>query len=89
MASSLALLSGANPKTCAIGPKVRLQAGVYQIIIHGLKTSRLRLWMDLVDPSLNIQHELEFEVLAPTIVQVMFENRGEESHLSVYAKRVA
>ncbi len=90
MATSLALLSGANPRTCAIGPKVRLQPGTWTLNIHGLRDSILTL--HVAGPTASgiydaIKNENTIVVTEPSIAQIMFENRGIESHLSIFVSK--
>ena len=90
--ATLALLSGANPRTCAIGPKVRLQPAIWTFINHGIRNSKLWLHVESPDGSgtkININDCEQFELIESTNVQVMFEERGIENHISVFVKRVA
>jgi hypothetical protein len=92
MASSLALLSGAQPRTCAIGPKVKLQPGTWTLIIHGLRDTILALSVE--GPTVNtkydvINDETKIIITEYSVVQVEFINRGLENHLSVFLKKVA
>ncbi len=93
MASSLALLSGANPRTCAIGPKVRLQPGTWTLSMHGLKDSTLSLHIEGPTVSGYISdikaEEDKILVVEPSIAQIMFEKRGIENCISIFVSKVA
>ena len=90
MAIQLALLSGATPRTCARGPFVRLQRGRWKLECSGLDDSRLNLNIMVNDHlPLNITRDLEFDMQQSGDVQVEFEGRGNEKHISIFVTKVA
>lgn len=91
MATHLALLSGANPRTATRGPGVRLQAGRWKFDCAGLKDTSLVLTLISIDPqeTISVQHDCEFDLEHPCIVQISFKNRGNEQTITVAAQKVA
>lgn len=88
MAIQLALLSGAVPRTCARGPRVRLQRGKWRLGCAGLDDSILHLVSNL-HPSLPINRDAEFELLENDVVYVDFASRGNEKFISIFVTKVA
>lgn len=89
----LALLTGAIPRTCARGPKVRLQRGRWRFECAGLNDSILFLLVESPSSDLPIrvaiQREVEFEILEATVAHVDFVERGNENYISIFASKVA
>lgn len=88
MAIQLALLSGAVPRTCARGPRVRLMRGKWRLDCAGLDDSIIHLISSL-HPSLPINRNVEFELLEHDVVYVDFESRGNEKFISIFVTKVA
>lgn len=84
----LALLSGASPKTCGVGPVVRLTEGDYSIHVQGKTDSELALCVDGVIDPLHLIDRAGFCTDKPVRVQVMFTKRGTESYINVLAENV-
>ncbi len=81
----IALLSGANPKSCKVGPVVRLIKGSWSINVQGLVDSILSLHIgdqELVGNSQAITlDKLE-------LVQLKFVNRGTEPYITAFAEKI-
>jgi len=91
----LALLSGAIPRTCARGPKVRLQRGKWKFGCTGLIDTRLFLAISFhplaqeISNIIPIINNQEFELEYTAIVYVDFTERSDEPHISIFAEKVA
>lgn len=85
MLTRVALLTGAHPVRCEIGPIVRLIKGTWKIIISGIDDSTLTYISTHNDGAL--RHGMKLE--GPTTVQISFGNRGNERHITVLAEKVA
>lgn len=85
----LTLLCGADPKHCARGPSVRLQAGRWKLQCEGIKDSSLYLTLESNKETISVQHDAEFVLEIPGIVWLDFRNRGRENYITVNAQRVA
>jgi hypothetical protein len=93
----LALLSGASPKFCTKGPKVRLKPGKWRIEFDNVVSSTFVITLnttpfvrpdeDVVEfKRINHGDELNLETFA--IAQINFENRGSEHFCTILAKPV-
>ena len=86
----LALLSGANPRSCKHGPAVRLHKGSWRLNVQGLIDSSLTMHVEGYEASnaiydgmmLHAEHQTE-------IVQLNFSVRGSEQYITVIAEKVA
>lgn len=82
----IALLSGANPKSCKVGPVVRLIPGSWNINIQGMNDSELALYVDgfmhLVGKT------LELSLIKVAHVQFKFMKRGTEPYITAFAERI-
>ena len=91
----LALLSGAIPRTCARGPKVRLQRGKWKFGCTGLIDTRLFLAVSFhplaqeIERIIPITHDQEFELEYAAIVYVDFAERSDERFITINAEKVA
>lgn len=89
----LALLSGANPKTCNRGPAVRLQAGTWRLDCDGIVDSKLFLTIvsmdDEIFPSIEVMNGKQFEITRSRLVQLGFKLRGSEKYISIVTEKVA
>lgn len=94
----LALLSGANPRTAADGPSVRLAKGTWKVHFDGVVDTDLIIVMtskpfvrqdeDMVVPfPIKNGHELNLE--QPATVRLMWHKRGSENFVSVSVEKVA
>jgi hypothetical protein len=82
----IALLTGAHPQRSKGGPIVRLPAGKWSIEGEGVVNTRLHLLIGISE----MPNELgEYEFEGPVDVAVAFAERGNESHVSVFARKVA
>lgn len=85
--TKLALLVGANPRVSENGPKVRLGVGKWSIITEGVVDSDL-----CVNHTFSSGSSIEVDIpsscfVGPCDVEVRFNKRGKESHISVYAEQ--
>ena len=86
--SQIALLSGANPRSCKHGPVVRLLPGNWRIHVQGIVDSQLLLHVDGADARL-LGASGMFHCVDVAQVQLHFGNRGNEEYITVTAERVA
>lgn len=89
----LALLSGAIPRTCARGPKVRLQKGKWKLECNGLIDSFMFITLSFPSEDspynqINIARGVEFELIETSIAQVDFQERGNEKHVTILAEKI-
>lgn len=85
----LALLSGANPRSCKHGPVVRLAPGKWRLDVQGIVDSTLLLHVTGYECS-NIAHSgMVINCEDTEEVQLSFGLRGTEQYLTVIAERVA
>lgn len=82
---SLALLSGANPRACKVGPKVRLHEGSWKFKSVGVADSSLLLHLD--EMPLHLTEDLLLETSGCT-VYLTFDKVGTEPHISIFAEPV-
>lgn len=81
----LALILGANPKTLDKGPIVRLPAGTWTVIVHGMNSSVLSL--NTTDEQLcELGRITKIGVIVPTDVHIKVKTRGVEDYLTVLAE---
>jgi|GraSoiStandDraft_4_1057263.scaffolds.fasta_scaffold44309_5 hypothetical protein len=86
----LALLSGANPRTCKHGPAVRLHEGSWRLNVQGLVDSSLLMHVEGYEASNLIHNGMMIPVNGETaIVQLSFGVRGSEDYITVIAEKVA
>lgn len=90
----LALLSGAIPRTCARGPKVRLQRGKWKLECDGLIDSFMFITLSFLSNDepyhqINIARGVEFELVETSIAQIDFKERGDEKYISILAEKIA
>jgi hypothetical protein len=81
----IALLAGASPRTCDVGPKVRLGKGTWNILFDGVVDSTLVMVKDQVTSS-PIEHGLALDLTETTTVALVFKERGTESFITVTAE---
>jgi len=81
----LALLIGANPKIARQGPVVRLPAGSWRFVIHGLNSSILSLHTDTAEIG-ELARNSTFNFGEGVDVHVKFKTRGVEDYLTVIAE---
>lgn len=81
----LALLVGANPRTSEGGPRVKLGEGVWRIAAEGLIDSQINVSLGGT-PSTHSTDAPVNKVTGPVDIQIGFEKRGKEDHISVYAE---
>ena len=83
----IALLTGASPKSCTVGPTVRLHSGKWRLVTNGLVDSKISFVLDATTP---ISHDKDVELLidGPCIISTLFKDRGTEQFISVYAELV-
>jgi len=78
----LPLLIGAGAKTSKGGAKVRLHNGVWRLVLHGVKDSKLALQHEsVVTPC-----EEGKIIQGPSTVDIFFLERGTETNISVFAE---
>lgn len=88
----LTLICGADPRTCENGPAVRLASGRWKIECDGVKDTAmfLSLITGADDPeTISVQHDSEFQLDKPYIVQIGFRNRGQERYVTVSVRKIA
>lgn len=94
----LALLSGANPQIAKDGPRVRLAKGTWKICYDGVRESVLWIMLtskpfvrqdeDQVVPlPISDGHMVTIEITSTA--HLIFQHRGSERFISVYAEKVA
>jgi hypothetical protein len=87
MATQLALLSGANPRSCKHGPAVRLFPGKWRLNVQGMVDSNLLVHVEGYDASNLVHHGMVLNCENVEIVQLSFGVRGTEQYISVIAER--
>jgi hypothetical protein len=85
----LALLSGANPRSCKHGPAVRLHAGSWRLNVQGMEDSSLLMHVEGYDASNLVHHGMMLDCKETEVVQLHFGVRGKESYITVIAEKVA
>lgn len=86
----LALLVGADPKTCTHGPRVRVLAGKWRLDVHGIEDSILIMHVEGDNKmELEVLNGIHFICNENEKVQVQFSKRGKEKYVSVIAEKVA
>ncbi len=86
----LALLSGANPRSCKHGPAVRLHEGSWRLSVQGMVDSNLLMHVEGYEASNIIHDGMMIPVVGETaIVQLSFGVRGSEQYITVIAEKVA
>jgi hypothetical protein len=85
----LALLIGANPRSCKHGPAVRLISGKWRLNVQGLEDSSLLLHVKGCVCNDLVQHGMVISCVEPQEIQLHFGVRGNEKYITVVANKVA
>jgi hypothetical protein len=85
----LALLSGANPRSCKHGPAVRLHPGSWRLDVQGQVDSSLLVHVEGYECSNLLTQGMQLYCEETQVVQLTFGLRGTESYITVIAEKVA
>lgn len=87
--AQLALLSGANPRSCKHGPAVRLHPGKWRLNVQGLEDSVLLMHVEGYECSNLAHHGMIINCDEAEVVRLSFGVRGNEKYITVIADKVA
>lgn len=83
----MALLISASPKRSRGGPITRLSAGLWKFQSNSTN-SKIRMLLDGRDAGY-LCHDNSLTLKESTMIQAVFEDRGDENAIDIYAERVA
>lgn len=83
----MALLISASPKRSRGGPITRLSAGLWKFQSNSTN-SKIRMLLDGRDEGYVCHNDL-LSLEKSTVIQAVFEDRGDENAIDIYAERVA
>jgi len=82
----IALLSGADPQRCGVGPTVRLRSGTWRLNVQGLVDSKLVMHVQGYETANEIYNLQKIYIDSPEYVTLRFSVRGSEKYITVLAE---